>query len=211
MLKKRNKLVVFLSGLLVLFTLSFSRAQETGKTTSYLIPYLQELETRFDIKFSYVDDDVSSIQIATPNTAILQEILDYIAHKTQIKIQKLNDRYYTLTKSTTIDICGIVLDNFKQNTVTGATIEVLGTDLVIITDLDGGFSLNNIPRNAKLQIKHIGFKTLFIAASELLESKPCSTLLLAQFYQQLEEVIVYEFFLNSNLLFDLCQFCWENK
>ena len=193
MLKKRNKLVVFLSGLLVLFTLSFSRAQETGKTTSYLIPYLQELETRFDIKFSYVDDDVNSVQISTPNTAILQEILDYITYKTQIKIQKLNDRYYALTKSTTIDICGIVLDNFKQNTLTGATIEVLGTDIAIITELDGGFSLNNIPRNAKLQIKHIGFKTLFIDASELLVSKPCPTLLLAQFYRQLEEVIVYEF------------------
>ena len=140
-----------------------------------------------------VDDDVRAVEITVPDTINLQEILDYIERKTQIKIRKLNDRYYALAKSTTVDLCGIVLDNFQENTIPGATIEVLGTDLAIITDLDGGFSLNSIPRNAKLQIKHIGFKTLFVDAEELLDSNPCATLLLAQFYQQLEEVVVYEF------------------
>ena len=36
-------------------------------------------------------------------------------------------------------------------------------------------------------------KTLFIEANNLANSDPCKTLLLAQFYQQLEEVVVYEF------------------
>ncbi len=190
--KKRNKLVVFVFGLLLLFALHAMKAQESAKTT-YLISYLKELETKFDVKFSYVDDDVRSVEITTPNTSTLQEVLDYIQTKTQIKIQKLDDRYYALTKSTTVDLCGIVLDNFQQNTVTGATVEVLGTELAIITDFDGSFSLNNIPRNAKLQIRHMGYKTLFVDAEELLASTPCATLLLAQFYQQLEEVVVYEF------------------
>jgi hypothetical protein len=140
-----------------------------------------------------VDNDVRSVEITNPNSENLQEILDHITLKTQIKIQKLSDRYYALAKSTTVDICGIVLDNFKENTVAGATIEVLGTDLAIITDLDGSFSLNNIPRNTKLQIRHMGFKTLFVDAEELIDSTPCTKLLLAQFYQQLEEVVVYEF------------------
>ena len=191
--KKRNKLVVFLSGLLFLFTFFNVKAQNTEKTTSYLIQYLQELETRFDIKFSYVDEDVRTVAITAPDTVDLDEIIDYIAGKTQIKIQKLDDRYYTIIKSTTVDICGIVLDNFERNTVSSATIEVLGTDLVIITGFDGSFLLNNIPRNAKLQIRHVGFKTLFVDAEALLDSGPCATLLLAQFYQQLEEVVIYDF------------------
>ncbi len=33
-----------------------------------------------------------------------------------------------------------------------------------ITDLDGNFSLSDIPRTATIQIQHIGFKTLFIPA-----------------------------------------------
>lgn len=193
MLKKQNKLIVFLCVLLFLFSLSNLKAQETAKTRSYLIPYLQELETQFDVKFSYVDDVIRTLEISIPDAVNLEEILYYIEGKTQIKIQKLNDRYYALTESTTVDICGTVLDNFEQNTVAGATIEVLGTELSIITDFDGSFSLTNIPRNAKLQIRHIGFKTLFVEAEELLDSNPCATLLLGQFYQQLEEVVVYEF------------------
>lgn len=193
MLKKRNKLVVFVFGLLIFLSLSSVKAQEAASATKYLITYLQELESQFEIKFSYVDDDIRTVEIIPAKTSDLKGILNYIEGKTQIKIQKLNDRYYALTKSTTVDICGIVLDNFEQNTVAGATIQVLGTELAIITDLDGSFSLNNIPRNAKLQIKHIGFKTLFVDTEELLDANPCATLLLAQFYQQLEEVVVYEF------------------
>ena len=190
--KKRNKRIVFLCGLFLLFPLFLLTAQETVKTT-YLIAYLKELETKFDIKFSYVDDDVRSLEINPLKTTNLQDALEDIALKTKLKIEKLNARYYTLTKSTTVNICGIVLDNFKQNTVTGATVEVLGSELAIITKLDGSFALQNIPRNAKLQIRHVGFKTLFVDAEELLDSSPCTTLLLAQFYQQLEEVVVYQF------------------
>lgn len=190
--KKGNKLVVLCS-LLFLCVLTHARAQETTKVTSYLITYLKELETTFDVKFSYVDDDVRTVEITTFEAPNLQDILTYIENKTQIKIRKISDRYYALTKSTTVDICAVVLDNFKQNTVTGATVQVLGTDIAIITDLDGAFTLQNVLRNAKLQIKHVGFKTLFVDVEELLDSSPCKTLLLAQFYQQLEEVVVYEF------------------
>ena len=85
------------------------------------------------------------------------------------------------------------MDNFEQNTVTGATVEILGTETAVITDSDGGFAIGNVPRNTKIQIKHFGYKTLFVDAEELMNQNPCATLLLAQFYQQLEEVVVYEF------------------
>lgn len=189
--KKGNKLVVLCS--LLFWCMSGLVAQKTTKPTTYLITYLKELETTFDIKFSYVDEDVNAVEITPIETQTLEDILTHIEAVTQIKIRKISDRYYALTKSTTVDICAIVLDNFKQNTVTGATVQVLGTDVAIITDLDGAFTLQNIPRNATLQIKHVGFKTLFVAAEELLIRTPCKTLLLAQFYQQLEEVVVYEF------------------
>lgn len=190
--KKGNNLAI-LCGLLCLLTLFSVTSQETRPSTTYLITYLQELEEEFDIKFSYVDEDVRTVDITALDSSVLQEILTYIEGKTQIKIQKLNERYYVLTKSTTVDICGRVLDNFKQNTVPGATVQVLGSEIAVITDLDGGFTLENIPRNAKLQIKHIGFKTLFVDAEDLLDADSCKVLPLAQFYQQLEEVVVYEF------------------
>ncbi len=188
-----SKRIGILFGLALLFLLKTGYAQENTSDKIPLESFIQSLEDRFSIKFSYVDTDIRDIEIRVPKTAALEEILTSIKVQTQLRIQKLNDRYYTFIKKTTIDICGTVLDNFEQNTVTGATIEILGSEVAVITDFDGNFSLSNVPRNAILQIKHQGFKTLFINVEKLVNTNPCATLLLGQFYQQLEEVVVYEF------------------
>lgn len=194
MLKTHPKrLTFFFSFLLFLVFVQNGIGQDRAGTAEPLISYLQILESRFEIKFSYVDDDIRNLQIIVPETNELQKILSEIQAQTQLKIQQLNERYYTLTQSSTVDICATVLDNFKQNTVMGATVKVLDSEVAVITDLDGTFSLTNIPRKAVLEIKHLGFKTLFIKAEELTATHPCKTLLLAQFYQQLDEVIVYQF------------------
>lgn len=168
-------------------------AQEQTANTIYLIPFIQQLEDKFDVKFSYADAAIDSVQIIVPESPLLANIISSIKAQTKLKIQKLNARYYTFTKTDTFNICGIVLDNFEQNTVSGATVEILGTERAVITDSLGYFSLENIKENDKLQLKHLGFKTLFVDASQLIRSDPCSTLLLSQFYQKLEEVVVYEF------------------
>ncbi len=170
-----------------------TQSQEQSASKVYLTTYLQELEKQFDVKFSFADANIQSIEIVQPTGASLDSILNSIRDQTQIEIQKLNERYYTLIKGDAIDICATVLDNYEQNTVTGATVEVLDTETNAITDLDGTFSLSDIPRNAILQIKHLGFKTLFVEAEKLVNHNPCATVLLGVRYQQLEEVAVYKF------------------
>ena len=179
--------------LLLLFYPKNIIAQEKTASTANLIDFIQNLEDRFDVKFSYVDEDINKIQINIPKNENLQEILAFLQNQTQIKIQKLSDRYYTLTKSTTVDICAIVLDNFKENTVIGSSVEVLGTSIAVVTDFDGHFAFDNIPRKAIIQIKHIGYKPMFVSAEELVNHNPCKTLLLDLSYEQLDEVVVYQF------------------
>ncbi len=186
----------FIAGGLLLFALIFSQktlGQERAASKIYLVSYLQELENRFDIKFSYADANIQSVRVQEPVAETIDEILDDLRSQTQISIQKLNERYFTLSKGATVTICATVLDNFEQNTVAGATVQVLENDINALTDLDGNFRLENIPRNAILRIKHMGFKTLFVEAEELVNLNPCAQLLLAVSYQQLEEVVVYKF------------------
>ncbi|MGB5554588.1 MAG: carboxypeptidase-like regulatory domain-containing protein, partial [Flavobacteriaceae bacterium] len=199
MLKTRLKRFAQLLSLLslLLFT-KLGNAQETP-VSKLLITYIQELEQQFDIKFSYVDEEIRPIELHVPKSGTLQELLADIEKQTQIKISKLSDRYYTLLKSTTVDICGSVFDNYEQNTIPGATVQVLDSEIAIITDLDGNFSLENIARKSVLQIQHLGFKPLFITAEELVNRAPCATLVLAQNVQQLDEVVVIEL-LTSGLV-----------
>ncbi len=192
MAKTPRKGTLALIGLILLLFSPCAVSQENTSEIS-LSSFLQELEHDFDVKFSYADNDLRDISIVIPHKESLKGILEDVERQTQLKVQKLNERYYTITVNPKVDICARVLDNFEQNTVTGATVQILGTHTAVITDSDGGFAIANVPRNARLQIKHLGFKTLFVDAKELMGQKPCATLLLAQFYQQLEEVVVYEF------------------
>lgn len=192
MAKTRSNCIAFLICLFLLFTL-VGNAQEDKAGTSYLIPFIQELEGNFEVKFSYADADIDQVKIVVPKSDVLVEILESIQTQTRLRFQKLNDRYYTISPTNTIDICGIVLDNYEQNTVAGATVQILGSEKAVITELDGSFKLTNVPKGANLRIKHIGFKTLFSDIEGLTENNPCKVLLLSQFYQQLEEVVVYDF------------------
>ena len=151
------------------------------------------MEKQFDVKFSYLDEDLELMKISPPASDNLDDILKGIENQTQLIIKKLSDRYYTLSKSVTIDVCGRVLDNFERNTQGGASVEVLGSSIATITDQSGGFTLQKIPRKAVIRIRHIGFKTRYITAEELGRAEPCKAIVLGLSYQQLEEVVIYKF------------------
>lgn len=193
MAKTRGNCIAFLLGFLLLATQVGNAQEDNYSGTSLLIPFIQQLENDFEVKFSYADANIDQLQITVPKSAILAEILKSIQLQTKLRIQKLNERYYTISQSNSIDICGIVLDNFEQNTVAGATVQVLGSEKAVITGLDGSFMMTDVPIGANLRIKHIGFETLFADTDNLTENEPCQVLLLSQYYQQLEEVVVYDF------------------
>ncbi len=158
----RKRIISVIALLLLSFFHKNVMAQDVTVPSVNLITFIGDLEEKYSIKFSYVDEDIKEIQINIPKDENLKEVLSYVQYQTQIIIQKLSDRYYTLTKSTTVDICAVVLDNFKENTVIGSSVEVLGSSIAAVTDHNGHFSFDNIPRKAIVQIKHIGFKPFLL-------------------------------------------------
>ncbi|NAY92972.1 TonB-dependent receptor plug domain-containing protein [Muricauda sp. JGD-17] len=195
----RNSQITFLSALLLLLSSTLT-AQEEQQDTVSLISYIKKLENRFSVKFSYLNEDLEGIELSTTdNLNTLEDVLKHIETQFQITIEKISDRYYSLSKNALVNLCGFVLDNFAENTIPGATLEVLGTDTAQITGTDGAFALSNIPRNASLRIRYLGYSTKVIKVEEILKDKGCSKILLAQQYERLNEVIVYEF-LTSGII-----------
>jgi hypothetical protein len=185
---------------LLFFLFCHVNAQEKQPTSVGLIPYLKTLENRFDVKFSYIDKDLEGLNITIPeNLNTLGQILTFIESTFHIDTEKLNDRYYAITKNDRVNLCGVVLDNFAENTVIGATVEVLGTKIAKITDSDGSFTLRNIPRNSSLKIRYLGYITKYVPIEKLLQQGDCPKILLAQYYEQLDEVFVYKY-LTSGII-----------
>ncbi|WP_396591830.1 carboxypeptidase-like regulatory domain-containing protein [Allomuricauda sp. R78024] len=177
-------------------------AQEGQDTPIALVQYIKNLEDKFNVKFSYINEDLEDIDVAVPsNLVALPDILEYIETQFQIKTEKLNDRYYTITKSTLVTVRGKILDNFAENTIPGASVEVFDTEIAIATDTDGTFVLKDIPRNATLKVRSLGYITKYINVEELLKEGGVAKILLAQYYEQLKEVIVYQF-LTTGLIRD---------
>jgi hypothetical protein len=183
----------FLVGILLLFLILSGQAQNTATNSMVLTDLLLELEKEYNVKFSFADSDVVDISIESPKATTLETILDHLRNATSLTINKLNNRYYTLTKTSTITICGYILDNFEMNTIPGATVEVIASNTAGFTDSDGKFTFANIPENSLVQIKHLGFKPLFIKASELTGISDCKKIAMVLSYQELDEVIVSKF------------------
>lgn len=178
----------------VLFLPFLTVAQTTQPALRPLPTLIKELEEKHNIKFSYINKDIEDLSTTIPDALVaLDDILSFLESEFQIKVEKISDRYYSIVKQTLIDICGRVLDNFAENTVPGATIEVLGSEIALTTDLEGQFRLEDIPRDASLKVRYLGYLTQYIAAEELISGTDCPKILMAQNYQELKEVIVYKF------------------
>ena len=178
---------------IVLMVLSFNPIIAQEQRTLGLTDYISRLENIYDVKFSYVDSAIEGIEIQIPPSDQLQEILQNLAKQTGIEFKQLNDRYYTLSKSKLITICGRILDNFAKNTIPGATIEVLGTKRALVTDSEGNFRLEEVERTASLQIRYLGYTTKIVPISDFIGQNNCPKILLAERREELNEVVVYEF------------------
>ena len=163
---RRNSILLLC--LILLLALFSSRAQEkTFPKNISLVSYIRQLEKDFDVKFSYVDEDLRPLLVDTPEAGSLEAILDNIRNQTQLIIKKLSNRYYT------------------ENSAPGASVEVLGSSISTVTDVNGRFTLDNIPRKASIRIKHLGFKPKYVTAEDLVSKNPCAKLLFNLNYQQL--------------------------
>ncbi len=183
---------IFLVAILLFsLTLPTMTAQESPSVALKVV--IAQLENRFNIKFSYVDSDIEGIRIAVPPTESLRVILNAISAQTQIDIQQLNNRYYTLSKNKWVTVCGRILDNYAENNVPGATVQILGSDTAVVTDIEGYFQLEEVPRTASFQIRFLGYKTKIVPVLDLIEKGDCPQILLAERRELLNEVVVYEF------------------
>lgn len=82
----------------------------------------------------------------------------------------------------TLTVKGTVNDN--MGSVIGASVVIKGTTNGVITDMDGNFTLPNVPEGAIIQVSYIGYKTQEKPATPVME------FLLEEDTEMLDEVVV---------------------
>lgn len=137
---------------------------------------IQLIEDQTDFYFLYQDEVFQKGQKVTIQSegGSLDNILDQLAKQAGISYE-VADRQIILKGNANNSRTGTVMQQNKTVTgvvtgengepIPGATVVVKGTSNGTITDLDGNYSLSNVPADATLQFSFVGMKLVELSAS----------------------------------------------
>ena len=185
-MKKQIALIVaFLSMFGVIF------AQTTKLDVSLKNVTLKEclatIEKKCDYTFMYdnsidVNQRVSIDARQESLSAVLRKVFDHTSIRYEIVGKQIVLKEESSSHQTTVS--GNVMDA-QKNPLIGAAVTIKGTSHGSITDVDGKFSLSNVPKNAILHISYIGYVTKDVPATS-----SNLNIILSEDTKQIEEVVV---------------------
>ena len=183
------KLKILAGLLFCILNIPWGQAQTQEKQLP-LKDILQTLEERYQITFSYIDENVEGILLLLPSPAFnLENCLQYLRENTGLLFQPLNARFVAISKPVdeNIDICGFIRDIETGDAITGAAI-MSPRDLTISDD-EGYFAIRNLSSEDSVFIQFLGYQITGLPAAVLVEA-PCKAIYLQQNPTRLKEVVV---------------------
>ncbi|MFP2994677.1 TonB-dependent receptor [Spongiivirga sp. MCCC 1A20706] len=168
----------------------FSHAQEIQKQQS-VFNVLSNIEQRFDVRFTYADNDLKDLFINQPKIGLnLKKSLAFIESQLPLSFTLLNDNVITITRLKTLVFCGTLKDKYQNEPIVGATIQA--RNKAVISSENGSFEIEVNPNTERVTIRSIGYKTVTYLGKDLL-AKPCKTIMLIPLVEELSEVVVSNF------------------
>ena len=188
--RKANILFFILSGFFFFIVNAQTRTEKIPLKIA-----LDKIEQQFNITFNYLDNDIKGVFVASNlSFASLQEALTTIKSQIPFTFKVLNSRFIALVKDeTSANICGYIKDIYTSNLLDGASIVVPSKNTNTITDSNGYFSLNEVPADAVINIKFLGYKTLEIPMTRFSKTGICPTIFMESEVQELEEVVLVDY------------------
>lgn len=178
--------------LFLLFSIGANAQQDLQYTNAPLSDVLAELESLYNVKFSYNSEFVKEKQLSFQiSDATLTKTLEQITKDLNVVFDKIDERYYILKGKRELSICGYLTDA-SNKPIEGATITNISQTMGSISDKQGYFSLKNVSLSDTLSISFLGYKTLSIPAASFKEQH-CDNYILRASSYLLNEVVVQEY------------------
>lgn len=191
--RKTIRRLVFLS----LFAMGGITIQAQSVTKEFketpLSGVLKEVEKQTGFSIMYNNDDLSGSRAVTRTfeDASIEEVLKAVLPK-NLEF-KLQDKMIVIFKKGSQGtqqkqvkkVTGVIIDAAGEPVI-GANVLVKGTTNGVITDMDGNYTLNDVPADAVISISYIGYQPLEFKA----DSKDLARIVLQEDSEQLDEVVV---------------------
>ena len=168
-----------------------ARVNISGKNLT-IGEFIDQVEKQTDYLFVYSKNEVNTndaISVKSGNKTVAQYLSEAFGDS-NVKYAFEND-YIVLTKNANPvvaqegkTISGVVNDEFGP--VAGANVIIKGTTNGTMTDMDGNFTITNVPEGAVLQVSFIGYLTKELSVG----NQTTFNVMLTEDSQALEEVVV---------------------
>lgn len=186
-LKHLAYLIVFL-----ICTAAFSQ-QDSGQR-SPLKEILPQLESRYDIRFSFLEQDVESISVPQPSSQLnLKETLAFLEKESGLSFKIIDERYIAITSAPKIiTFCGYVLDADSLEPLAGATVQTTDLSKSAITDHQGKFTLPELKTGTEIFIKFLGYPDYLLKAQNPKEDD-CIQIKIKPAILELKETVIVNY------------------
>jgi len=154
-----------------------------------------QIEKQSEFMFFYKSEEIENSQRVTiaATDKLVPEILDEMLNASGLKYE-IKDRHIIISKKAPSapainqqqgrTITGVIRD--ASDVIIGANVFVKGTTIGSVTDINGQFTISNVPNNAVLVISYIGY----ISQEVTVGSQSAYNITLIEDLQLLDEVIV---------------------
>jgi hypothetical protein len=163
---------------------------------------LSQVETKFNVKFSFANSSIEKIQIdetvRLTDFSSVDEVIEYLNENTFLNVVKIDDRYISLAlKKDLISICGYLLDE-NNLPIVNASIYVFGKNQGTISNDQGYFELSNLEISDYLEISHLSFEDqLKNVNSFYRKDQGCTSINLLEEGIVLEDILIKNYILKS--------------
>lgn len=150
----------------------------------------ENISKKHNVNFNFIEEEIAVFKLIPPaNSFTLQEKLNYISEKTQLKFEFISEKYISVINNQKLDkpLCGYLLDEETKEPIQNATLLVTGTNTYTITNENGFFELKTKSANT-IEISHLNYKSELIQSS-FLYVENCPKLYLKNITTALENVI----------------------
>ncbi|MBT8275781.1 MAG: TonB-dependent receptor [Bacteroidia bacterium] len=160
-----------------------------------LLTVLENLETTYDVRFSYSVEELDDITVEYSEQATLEASLEFLEGKLPFEFNRIDERYITVVKNSTDYLCGRILAADTGKPLASATVVSTLTSYGIVTNSDGSFYVPKYLLGEQLVIRYIGYQSWQIAVSDL--TTDCETILIPAEVSTLDTVFISNYLVEG--------------
>ena len=189
----KRYLIIFFFILLTFPLLSQEKTGTFRFEKANLKEVFNEIESEFDVRFSYRDDIASLYELSFEiSDASLDAVIEKLRQETQLSFEKISSRYIIVKKSDAeklITIRGRLVEKMTQTPLWGGTIINRTQNRGCTSDQDGYFELRKNASADTILIQYIGYASIKFVADIIKNNIPIKVEL-CESHEQLNEVLI---------------------